>query len=127
MASSLHGLHGKIGCCGCCVPREIARRVVSREDKIRSWDLTEFQGDDIGTGGSSWRIINNYMTYVPMLKGCVDENGKLVGLPNSIAATAYKYTWVFILQLGCLSEDGKKILRPENQTTDVFECEELKL
>lgn len=122
---SLHGLHGKIGCCGCCVPREIARHTVTWSDRIRYWDLTEYQGDNVGTGADYWRIINNYMAYVPVIKGCVDNNGRLVGLPNTISATAYKYTWVFILQVGCISEDGTKIIWPDNELTYVFECPDL--
>ena len=119
----MHGIHGMIGCCGCCKPKVLATYTVPENiaANIGTWDLTPYQGDGIGPPGGYWRLTNNYMSYVPERKGCIDQNGKLVGLPNSISSTAYKYTWVFVLEVGCPAKDGK-IKWANGTTTDAFPC-----
>lgn len=106
------------GCC-CCKPEEIGNYTVYGKG---TWDLTEYQEDGIGQPGQYWRLRNNYMGYVPLQKGCVNENGKLVGLPESISSDSYKYTWRFYLETGCPTADGKKILWPNKEKTDIFAC-----
>jgi hypothetical protein len=63
------------------------------------------------------------MSYVPERKGCVDGNGQLTGLPDSISPTSYKYMWIFTLELGChYPKNLNKIEWADGSKTDVFEC-----
>jgi len=106
----------------CCKPKVLATYTIPENTitNIGTWDLTPYQGDDMGTPGGYWRLRNNYMSYVPEQKGCIDKNGKLTGLPDSISSTAYKYTWVFTLEIGCPTEDGK--IKWPSGTTDAYPC-----
>jgi len=106
----------------CCKPKVLATYTIPENivSNIGTWDLTPYQGDDIGPPGGYWRLTNNYMGYVPQRQGCIDENGKLTGLPDSISSTAYKYTWVFVLEVGCPTKDGK--IKWTNGTTNAFNC-----
>ena len=113
---SVFNKDGKCPDC-CCKPKTIATWTTSNNEP---WDLTPYQGNDIGPPGGYWRLTNNYMGYVSQRQGCIDANGKLTGLPNSIAPTAYKYTWVFILEVGCPTGDGK--IKWASGTTDAFSC-----
>jgi len=101
----------------CCKPKTIATWTT---DNNEPWDLTPYQGDGIGTPGAYWRLTNDYMGYVPQRQGCIDKNGKLTGLPDSISPTAYKYTWHFVLEAGCPTRDGK--IKWTNGTTNAFNC-----
>jgi hypothetical protein len=103
-------------CCG--KPKTIATWTAS---DYATWDLTPYQGDDIGPPGGYWRLTNTYMSYVPERKGCIDANGKLVGLPSSTSTTTYKYTWWFVLEVGCRTKDGK-IKWADGTTTAAFNC-----
>jgi hypothetical protein len=114
-------------CCQCCKPQMIATFIVPQnENTDRTWDLAPFQNEGIVTEncpGQYWRLRNNYMSYVPERKGCVDENGQLTGLPDSISPTSYKYTWVFTLELGCrYRKNPNKIEWADGSKTDIFEC-----
>lgn len=106
-------------CCNKCKPQLIASYIVSGQG---TWYLDEYRGDGVAKSGFYWRLRNNYMGYVPLQKGCVDENGKLLGLPSSISSDSYKYTWCFYLETGCPTEDGKKILWANNEKTPLFDC-----
>jgi hypothetical protein len=109
--------------CCCCVPELLDSFETGLPDEPIPWDLSEYyEKENIATPGSYWRLTNQYMSYVPEEKGCVDETGKLVGLPESIAPTSYKYLWIFKLEIGCLTEDGTQIEWPENKKTSVFSC-----
>ena len=111
-----------IGCCGCCKPKVLGTYTVPENiaTNIGTWDLTEYQAENTGPPGGYWRLTNNYMSYVPQQQGCIDKNGKLAGLPDSISSTAYKYTWVFVLEIGCLAENNK--IQWPDDTTYVFDC-----
>ena len=110
------------GCC-CCRPELLDSFETGEEDVLEAWDLSEYyEQDGVATPGAYWRLTNQYMGYVPEQKGCVDANGRLVGLPKSISPSSYKYRWVFKLEIGCLTEDGRQIEWPENIKTAVFQC-----
>jgi hypothetical protein len=114
-------------CCQCCKPKTIATFTVAQNEATnRTWDLTPYQKEGIVTEncpGQYWRLRNNYMSYVPERKGCIDETGRLVGLPNSISPTTYKYTWVFTLELGCRDPNNPNKIEWANGTkTDTFQC-----
>jgi hypothetical protein len=113
-------------CCICCKPETVAERTMEVYGDASTWDLTPYQGNGIGAlecPDQYWRLINNYMSYVPERKGCVDSNGKLTGLPSSISSTSYKYTWVFKLQIGCLNPKNKSQIQwPDGSTSSVFNC-----
>ena len=87
-----------IGSCCCCQPYTLTTHTTST---TTAWNLSQYQGNGVATPKRYWRLTNQYTSYVPIRRGCVDKNGKLVGLPSSISATAYKYTWVFRLEIGC--------------------------
>jgi hypothetical protein len=104
--------------CCCCTPKQIGSVTFHGTG---TWDLTPYQGDGIGDGGFYWRLRNNYMGYIPMRYGCIDKNGRLVGLPDSISSDSYKYTWTFVLETGCPDENGK-ILWANGERSSVFQC-----
>ncbi len=106
------------GTCCCCKPYTLVTHTTST---TTAWNLSQYQGDGVAKPNRYWRLTNNYTGYVPIRRGCVDENGKLVGLPNSISATAYKYTWVFQLEIGC--KDGNVIRFPTGtESTSYYNC-----
>ena len=104
--------------CCCCTSKVIASITFNGNG---TWDLTPYQGEDIGLGSLYWRLRNNHMGYVPMRYGCIDGSGKLVGLPDSISSDSYKYTWTFVLETGCPDENGK-ILWANGERSSVFQC-----
>ncbi len=109
--------------CCCCVPRELDRRLFDREDHENTWDLSEYyEQTGIGPPGGYWRLTNNYQNYVPEEKGCIDEEGRLTGLPQRISSDSYKYDWLFKLEIGCPKEDGINIEWPGNVTTRIYSC-----
>ena len=114
---SVANANGKCPDC-CCKPKILATYTT---DDYGTWDLTPYQGDHIGPPGGYWRLTNNYMSYIPEQHGCINEDGKLVGLPDSISTTTYKYTWVFELEIGCLTADGK-IKWADGTTTAAYKC-----
>ena len=103
----------------CCCKAEVIASVTF--NGTGTWDLTPYQGDGIGTGARYWRLRNNYMGYVPMQQGCINENGRLVGLPDSISSDSYKYTWTFVLETGCPDTDNK-ILWANGERSSIFQC-----
>ncbi len=68
------------GTCCCCKPYTLASFTAS---DYATWNLSKYQVDGVAAPNRYWRLINNYTSYVPIQRGCVDEKGKLVGLPNS--------------------------------------------
>ncbi len=104
-------------CCEC-EPYELTRFVTSNSE---TWYLYDYQVDGTAKPKRYWRLINNYTGYVPIQRGCVDENGKLVGLPNSISPTSYKYTWTFRIEIGC--KEGNYIKFPTgNESASLYNC-----
>ena len=87
-----------------------------------TWNLTPYQGDGIAKPKRYWRLTNNYTGYVPIRRGCVDANGKLVGLPSSISTTTYKYTWTFRIEIGC--KEGNYIKFPTgSENASLYNCD----
>lgn len=89
-------------CCDKCQPKVIASKVTNAENPV--WDLTPYQGPDMAPPGSFWRIIEvgfcfpwSYPWYGA---GCVDEEGRLVGLPDEFVSE-YSYNGYLQLQIGC--------------------------
>ena len=109
-------LHGS--CC-CCKPYTLATFTAS---DYATWNLSQYQGDGVAEPYRYWRLVNNYMSYVPQRQGCVDKNGKLVDLPSSISTTTYKYTWYFRLEIGCKDETGNYIKWPDGTTSYGYQC-----
>ncbi len=106
------------GTCCCCKPYTLASFTAS---DYATWNLSKYQGDGVAAPNRYWRLINNYTSYVPVQRGCVDENGKLVGLPNSTSTTTYKYTWYFYLEIGC--RDGNTIRYPTGtESASLYNC-----
>ena len=114
----VHNSKGECFQC-CCKPRVVATHTIY--NNYGTWDLTAYLGNEMGPPGGYWRLTNNYMSYVPERRGCIDGNGRLVGLPNSISSTAYKYTWVFVLEVGCPIENNR-IEWPGGRITNAFPC-----
>jgi hypothetical protein len=107
--------------CCCCKPYTL--KTFTTELEQEKFDLTEYQGNGVAEPDHYWRVTNNYTGYVPTVFGCVDENGQLVGLPDSVSSDAYKYTWVFRLEIGCKDETGNYIVWPAGSKTNIFSCE----
>ncbi len=106
------------GTCCCCKPYTLTTWTAS---DYATWNLSQYQGDGAAKPNRYWRLINNYTGYVPVRRGCVDENGKLVGLPNSTSTTTYKYTWVFRIEIGC--RDGNTIRYPTGtESSSLYNC-----
>ncbi len=104
----------------CCVCKPYTLATWTPSD-YATWDLSEYQGDGVATPNRYWRLTNDYSSYVPFQRGCVDKNGKLVGLPNSTSTTTYKYTWHFKLEIGC--EDGDVIRYPSGtESASLYNC-----
>ncbi len=104
-------------CCGC-EPYTLATFTAS---DYATWDLSEYRGDGVAAPKRYWRLTNNYTGYVPVQRGCVDQNGRLVGLPRATSTTTYKYTWVFRLEIGC--KDGSYITFPTGtESSSYYNC-----
>ncbi len=105
------------GSCCCCKPYTLASFTTGGG----MWDLSEYRGDGVAEPKRYWRLTNNYTSYVSVQRGCVDENGKLVGLPGSTSTTTYKYTWVFRIEIGC--RDGNIIRYPTGtESASLYNC-----
>ena len=99
--------------CPCdCEPMVIASKKLngsSENEDEKCWDLTPYQGNEVGTPGFYWRLIevgdprdcggSHYGN------GSIDECGKLVGLQNEYCST-YSYDGFMELQQGCPDEEG---------------------
>jgi hypothetical protein len=106
------------GSCCCCKPYTLATFTTIDG----TWDLRPYQRDGVALPNRYWQLTNNYTSYVPAQKGCVDKNGKLTGLPASISTDSYKYTWVFRLEIGCKDETGRYIRWADGTQTPIFSC-----
>ena len=90
-----------LACC-CCEPVRLAS--FTTNSATPRWDLTPYQGPNQATAGTFWRIIEvgfcypyGYPWYAA---GCVDADGRLVGLPNQFVSS-YTYNGYLELQIGC--------------------------
>ena len=63
------------------VLREAAEARKIRRDRNPTWDLTPYQGDGLGKFNARWRLYE-LSGCVEYKRGRIDENGKLIGLPN---------------------------------------------
>lgn len=105
-------------CCEC-EPYTLATFTTPNSE---TWYLDEYMGDGVAKKKRYWRLINNYTGYVPIRRGCVDKNGKLVGLPASISPTSYKYTWTFRIEIGC--KEGNYIRYPTgSENASLYNCD----
>jgi hypothetical protein len=102
--------------CPCCEPKVIASKITnSRYESQKRWNLRPYQGDKVGLPGARWRLRdvgeahhNNpdaNCSGTQYNSGIVDENGKLVGLPDEFVSS-YSYNGYMQLQQGCIREDG---------------------
>jgi len=112
-------------CCDPCTPHVLASHVTNSSNP--TWDLTPYQGPDQAPTCSYWRLIETGYCYPRSYPwygaGCVDETGRLVGLPDSFTSHYY-YNGYLSLQIGCLNSTGTAINWPGTcQTTSgVFSC-----
>jgi hypothetical protein len=93
--------NGACGECSSCKPRIIASYTTSY---YSSWDLQQYRGNNIAPPDSYWRLREqsyNLTYYI----GVVDENGKLVGLPEQFTSN-YSYGGYMNLEIGCSQPDG---------------------
>ena len=86
----------------CCKPKILASYTTNSAN--RTWDLTPYQGDDIGPPGGSWRLRERAAGLV-YGSGTINGNGRLVGLPNSFT-TSYSYDGYMQLEIGCPQPNG---------------------
>lgn len=66
--------------------------------------FTEWLGPKIGYPGARWRLVETSDCYLYM-SGMIDEEGRLVGLPESFTSD-YAYRGILLLQQGCPDEFG---------------------
>jgi len=97
---SVYNANGKCPNC-CCTPRILASYTTLN---YGIWDLTPYQGDYQAPPGSSWRLWESSygLTYG---SGNVDQNGRLVNLPNSFMSN-YSYAGYMRIEIGCPQENG---------------------
>ena len=94
--------------CPCdCEPKVLGSKVLngSSDNKDeRCWDLTPYQGNEIGTPGFYWRLIevgeDGSCSGVNYGGGNIDECGKLVGLQDEFCSS-YSYDGYMELQQVC--------------------------
>ena len=107
----LHLLDDEGGCNEACVPGVISSKIINcacvGDGGIQidiDWNLTDLQGDDIGSPCSLWRIesSNEDTTH---LEGTIDGNGSLEGLPAEFGCLACHDSFME-LQVGCRLPDG---------------------
>ncbi|MGN0880123.1 MAG: hypothetical protein ACI4WT_11835 [Oligosphaeraceae bacterium] len=102
--------------CPCCRPMVIGSCVTNgRNEETRIWWLTGYQGDHIGFPGGRWRIRDvgeahhrdrdADCTGTIYQEGTIDDNGRLVGLPEKFVSD-YSYNGYMELQQGCVMPDG---------------------
>lgn len=83
--------------CAECTPRVVASFTTNPSNPV--WDLTLYQSDGIGTPNRKWRLVERG-ELLEYQRGDIDENGKLVGLPNQFESH-YSYDGYMELQEGC--------------------------
>lgn len=108
----------KHGTCCCCKPYTLATYTTDGG----TWYLSAYHGNGVAKPNRYWRLTNNYTSYVPIKRGCVDENGKLVGLPSSTSTTTYKYTWVFRIEIGCKRDNGTIEFPTGTESANLYNC-----
>lgn len=93
-------------CCPPCEPFVLASFTTNAQNPV--WDLTPYQGPDQAPYCAYWRIIEVGYCYpygYPWYgAGCVDRDGRLVGLPDQFVSH-YSYDGYLELQIGCLEID----------------------
>jgi len=109
---ALYDEDGKCPEC-CCKIKVLASFVTNSQNPV--WDLTPYQGERMASPGAFWRLIEMgscYPGYYPWYgAGCVDANGKLVGLPNEFRS-GYSYNGYMQLQIGCENENDEHQVDP---------------
>ena len=90
-------LKSKCKDCSDCETKVIASFTTNRDNPI--WDLTPYQGDGVGDPNTKWRVFEK-SGGVQYYDGDINENGKLVGLPNEFESSYY-YDGFMELQQGC--------------------------
>jgi hypothetical protein len=79
------------------------------------WDLTPYQGPGQAPPGSYWRLIEIGMCYPYSYPwygaGCVNSEGRLVGLPSQFCSNYY-YDGYMELQIGCYDPTDNRIHWP---------------
>lgn len=87
----------------CCKIKVLGAYVTNSQNPV--WDLTPYQGEHKASPGAYWRLIemgNCYPRGYPWYgAGCVNNKGRLVGLPNQFQSNYY-YNGYMQLQIGCL-------------------------
>ena len=99
--------------CPCdCEPKVLGSKVLngaSENEEDKCWDLTPYQGNEIGTPGFYWRLIevgeDGSCSGVNYGGGNIDDCGKLVGLQDEFCSD-YGYDGYMELQQGCPDEEG---------------------
>ena len=91
--------------CAVCTPRVIASvSVDGRYEGENMVDFSRWRGDGIGYPGAEWRVIE-VTDCIPYFRGVIDENGKLVGLPQRFESE-YHYRGYLEIQQSCRDEFG---------------------
>ena len=85
-----------VTCCGC-EPKVLATFITNYDNPV--WNLRPYQGPRKARYRSHWRIIEVGACLV-YHKGCVDKEGRLVGLPDEFRSNYY-YDGYMELQIGC--------------------------
>jgi|GEM_PF-783012 len=102
--------------CPCCKPKVIASKITNaRDESMKTWDLTPWQGNHIGLPGHRWRLRDVGESHhnnpnascggVIYGTGKINQDGKLVGLPDKFTSS-YFYNGYMQIQQGCLRDDG---------------------
>ena len=73
---------------------------------VKCVDFTPYQGNCMGPPGGRWRSLEVGACLIRGGQGDIDENGKLVGLPDSYCS-GYSYNGYIKLEVGCRQPDGK--------------------
>ena len=126
------GVYDEDGKCPecCCKIKVLGSFTTNSQNPV--WDLTPFQGDDQASPGAYWRLIEMGSCYPGSYPwygaGCVNEDGKLVGLPNQFTSGFY-YNGYMELQIGCENENDEHETSPHidwpgncRTPTPVYSC-----
>lgn len=116
-------------CCGCEI-KVLASAVTNYY--YPPWILTPYQGDKQASPDAFWRLIEMGSCYPSMYPwygfGCVNEDGKLEGLPGAFQSM-YPYDGYMQLQIGCERENDKHQVEPHidwpgscQTPTPVYRC-----
>ena len=97
---SVVNANGKCPNC-CCKPKILATYTTIN---YGTWDLTPYQGDNQAPPDSVWRL-RETSAGVIYGSGVVDQNGRLVGLPDYFRSS-YLYAGYMQIEIGCPQENG---------------------